>query len=397
MAPPTFASSSANRFRGTRFIAVSFCLALSVSLIAASPASADTVLDGPVDLGRAASFAVLGASTVTNTGPTIVSGDLGLYAGSSVTGFGGPPDGTIVNGSLHLTDTDAANAQTDASAAFTVAAGLSPKESGLVELSNLVLNPGVYSGGAVILSNNGTLTLDGDADSVWVFQVGSTLTIGSATNIVFTGGAGACNVFWRVAESASIGTGANFAGTVVADQSISLTSGATVSGRLFALVGAVTLINNRVTAPLGCAADVDGPSESVPSEITSGPPTDATVGTPYAYAITATGSPNPEYLVTDGELPLGLTLDDETGIISGIPTEAGDSTFTITADTGTTDVNDSAEYVMTVLAAAVGSAGGPQLTASGSDLSQPISIAVMALLAGLGLLLAAARVRRTQR
>ena len=308
-------------------------LATWITLVTTSAASADTVLDGPINLGTAASYGVLGASTVTNTGPTIVDGDLGLSPGTSITGFGGAPDG-VVTGTVHATDAAATQAQSDATTAYNVAASLTPTTTGISELNGLSLSPGVYTGGALALSDNGALTLAGSAQSVWVFQAASTLTIGSATHITITGGASACNVFWQVGSSATIGTAAQFQGTVLAQQSVTATTSATVVGRLIASIAAVTLDTNTITAPTGCPTP-GTPSQTVAPTITSGTPTAARVGTPYTHSLASSGTPSPSYSVTSGALPAGLTLNPTTGTISGTPTTPGSSTFTVTATNGT--------------------------------------------------------------
>nr|WP_263406402.1 ice-binding family protein [Microbacterium hominis] len=266
-------------------------LAASLAMIASSSASAATVIDGPVDLGAAAPYGVLGASAVTNTGPTVVNGDLGISPGTSITGFGAAPDG-VVNGTVHQTDAVADQAQSDATTAYDVAASLSPTQTGMTELNGLSLTPGVYSGGTLGLADTGELTLAGSADSVWVFQAASTLTIGSGTRIIITGGASSCNVFWQVGSSATIGAGAQFQGTVLADQSVTATTGAVVVGRLLARNGAVTLDTNTITAPSGCPSP-GTPSETIAPVITSAGPTGATAGTPYSFTVTATGNPAP--------------------------------------------------------------------------------------------------------
>jgi hypothetical protein len=391
-----------------------FAFAITIGLITAatfgvtSAASAATAISGPVNLGTAADYGVLGFSTVTNTGPTIVNGDVGLWSGTSITGFDVPGGPGTVNGTIHTTDADAQQGQADALTAYNVAASLSPTQSGTGQLAGLNLSPGVYNGGALNLSDNGALTLDGDANSVWVFQASSTLTIGSATEIIITGGASACNVFWQVGTSATINSGAQFRGTVLADQSVTAVTGATVIGRLIALNAAVTLDTNTITAPTGCppAGTV---SDTPAPEITSGEPTDATVGTPYEFTVTAEGTPTPTYSVTEGALPAGLSLDTDTGAISGTPTTPGDSTFTITATNQQTP-DASAIYTITVAPAAVvtpeipapgGATGG--LPASGSDIpgelaesgADPVSplAAVLLLLAGTGLVLVSLRRR----
>jgi hypothetical protein len=344
-------------------------LTLALAVSTSTPASADVIINGPVNLGTAATYGVLGASAVTNTGPSVVNGDVGISPDTSVTGFGGAPDGTI-NGTLHQTDAAAAQAQTDTTTAYNVAASLTPVQSGLTELAGLSLVPGVYSGGALSLSNNNTLTLAGSAESVWVFQAASTLTIGSATSIIVTGGANSCNVFWQVGSSATLGTAAQFQGTVLAQESISATTGATIAGRLLARTGAVTLDTNTITAPTGCPTP-GTPSETVVPTITSAAPPSAVAGTPYSYTVTATGNPAPTFAVTAGSLPVGLTLDSITGVISGTPVAPGTYTFTVTAGNGQTP-DASATYTVTIRGAAA------QLAATGTD-SGPAALAALLL------------------
>ncbi|MBG6237748.1 hypothetical protein IWX78_000691 [Mycetocola sp. CAN_C7] len=308
-------------------------LALGLFVGTASIAHAATVIDGPIDLGAAADFGVLGSSTVTNTGPSVVNGDVGVSAGTSITGFTGPPDG-LVNGTIHSADAVADQAQTDLTAAIVDAASLTPTTSGLGNLSGLSLTPGVYSGGALSINSGGLLTLAGTADSVWVFQAASTLTIGSTAQILITGGASSCNVFWQIGSSATIGTNADFVGTVMANASVTANTGAEIQGRLLADTGAVTLDTNLITVPEDCdpasePVETDGP------EYTSETPPDGIVGTPYSHTFTASGTPAPTYSVTSGEQPLGLTLDSTTGELSGTPTAPGSSTITVTATNGT--------------------------------------------------------------
>ncbi|PYY37591.1 ice-binding family protein [Curtobacterium sp. MCBD17_029] len=306
-------------------------LAVSLVLTASSGASAATEIDGPVTLGTAATYGVLGASAVTNTGPTVVNGDLGVSPGTAVTGFGAAPDG-VVTGTVR-SRTEAAQAQQDARTAYDAAAALTPSGVDVTDLDNRApLVPGVYSGGALDLSDGNTLTLDGDAQSTWVFQAASTLVVGTDTRILITGGASSCNVFWQVGSSATIQSGAQFQGTVLAQQSVTAVTGATVQGRLLALNGAVTLDTNTITPSQTCPPPAT-PTPTVAPSITSGTPTDATTGQPYSYTVTATGTPTPTFTATG--LPTGLTIDSTTGVISGTPTAPGSSTVTITASNGT--------------------------------------------------------------
>lgn len=401
--------ASTPSFRSFVVFATGIGLAVAATFGVSTAASAATALDGPLNLGTAASYGVLGASTVTNTGPTIVNGDVGLSPGSSITGFDGGPG--IVNGTINQTNAAATQAQSDALVAYNAAASLTPTTTGVGELAGLSLSPGVYNGGAVVLSDNGQLTLAGSASSVWVFQVASELRIGSATQIVVTGGANACNVFWQVGTSATINSGAQFQGTVLADQSVTANTAASITGRLIALNAAVTLDSNPITAPTGCPPPSE-PYETVAPEITSGTPTGATAGTPYSFTVTASGPPAPTYAVTSGALSAGLTIDSATGVISGTPTTPGTSTFTITASNGT-GPDDSETYTVTVAAAVVtpvpvpggGTGGLPaavagagtdiagELAESGSNPSAPLTAAAILLMAGTGLLL----VSRTRR
>jgi len=217
-----------------------FVLAAS-ALLFASTASTQAA----VSLGTAASFGVLAGSTITNTGFTDVIGDIGVQPGSAITGF----FGTVENdgsgnftGSAHQDDAISAQAQIDANDAFTDLNNLPVNTTLSVELGGLTLTPGVYMLGSAGLT--GTLTLDGGGD--YVFQIGETLITAELSMVNLINGAGASDVFWAVGTSATLGENTDFAGTIIASESISLTDGASVDGRLIALNGAVTLINNTI-------------------------------------------------------------------------------------------------------------------------------------------------------
>jgi uncharacterized repeat protein (TIGR01451 family) len=209
----------------------------------------------PVALGTAEGFALLAGATLTNTGPSVISGDLGLSPGSAVTGF---PPGTL-NGAAHVTDAVALQAQSDLAIAYTDAAGRSSTQTISAGLGGRTLGPGVYSSGSS-LGLTGDLVLDarGDPQAVFVFQAGSTLTTAAASRVRLINGAQECNVFWQVGSSATLGTSSVFRGTILALTSISATTGATIHGRLLARNGAVTLDTNTITKPL--CAQASGPT-----------------------------------------------------------------------------------------------------------------------------------------
>jgi len=199
-----------------------------------------------VFLGQAGSYAVLGASTVTNTGPTIVNGNLGVWPGTAVTGFG--PG--VINGSEDAGTVTAQHAQASLKIAYNDAAGRTATNITHLagDLSGLTLTPGLYKSTSS-LSLSGTLTLHGSG--VYIFQVASALTVTSGGTIVLSGGATSADVFWQVGSSATFGTTANFKGTVMALASISLATGAKLDGRALALTAAVTLDTDDVNIPLG--------------------------------------------------------------------------------------------------------------------------------------------------
>jgi hypothetical protein len=202
---------------------------------------APAALAAPVGLGTTESFSVLGGSAVTNTGPTVMTGDLGVSPGTAISGF--PPG--LVSGAVHANDAVAGQAKNDLVTAFDDAAGRSSTAAVAGDLAGLTLTAGVYTS-ATSLGLSGDLTLDaqGDPNAVFVFQAGSTLTTASGSRVLLQGGAQACNVFWEVGSSATIGTASRFTGNILALTSISLTTGATIDGRVLARNGAVTLDTN---------------------------------------------------------------------------------------------------------------------------------------------------------
>ncbi len=192
-------------------------------------------------------FSVLAGSTVTNTGSTTVSGDVGLSPGTSVTGF--PPG--LVGGTMHIADGAASLAQAALTAGYIDAAGRAGGTAVTGDLVGKTLTTGVYTSTSS-LANSGDLTLDaqGNPDAVFIFQIASTLTTGSGSKIILANGAKACNVFWQVGSSATLGTNSVFKGNILALTSITITTGVNLEGRALARNGAVTLDTDVIT---GCS------------------------------------------------------------------------------------------------------------------------------------------------
>jgi hypothetical protein len=230
--------------RTSRILVLGLASGVAGLLIFGSDQQAMAVTPTTVGLGTADSYNVLAGTTVTNSGATVVNiGDVGLSSGTAITGF---PPGIINNGVIHAADAQAEQAQTDLTTAYNDAAGTTLDNTvPEVDLGNQVLQPGVYSGDA--LSLTGTVTLNGDASSVFIFQAVSALITASASTAAFAGGANHCNVFWQVGSSATLGSNSAFAGTIIALQSISANTGTTIDGRLLARDGAVTLLSNVIT------------------------------------------------------------------------------------------------------------------------------------------------------
>jgi hypothetical protein len=322
--------------RGLSLVAI---VGLVTLLFGPSRASAQTA----PPLGSAQSFAVLAGSTVTNTGSSTITGDLGVSPGSAVTGF---PPGLVVSGTIHAADAAAATAQNSVSTAYSNLQGQAcTQDLTGQDLGGKTLIAGVYCF-STSAQLTGTLTLNaqGNANAVFIFKIGSTLTTASGSSVVVINGGSACNAFWQVGSSATLGTGTSFAGNILAMASITLTTGSGLQGRALARTGAVTLDTNTVA---GCAVG----TAVVCSAITLSPATLAAsvVGVAYSQTFTGSGGTAPySFTVTSGALPTGLTLTSA-GVLAGTPTTAGTATFTIRG----TDVNGCvATLSFTVLVAA---------------------------------------------
>jgi hypothetical protein len=276
-----------------------------------------------VGLGSAGSFAVLAGGGITNTGPSTVTGNIGTFPTTTITGAAS----LTLHGTNHAGDSVTQGAKTDLVTAYNTAAGEGPTTAIAADLAGMTLKPGVYnSASAIGLSGVLTLNAAGNPNAVWVFQAGSTLITGSGSKVALVNGAKSCNVFWQVGSSATLGTTTTFAGNILALASITLNTGASIAGRALARNGAVTMAGNNVAVCAG--APVTCPS------VTVNPPTlpNGIVGTAYNQTVVASGGTAPyTYALSSGALPTGLSLNPATGAITGTPTTFGTFNFTITA------------------------------------------------------------------
>jgi hypothetical protein len=273
-------------------------------------------------LGTAASYAILaGTPKITNTGATVISGSVGIFPAAAVTGF---PPGTVINGTVQAGTAAAGTAKTDLTAAYGVAAS-SPcnfNETGQ-NLGSQTLTPGTYCQ-TTAPTLSGVLTLSGNG--VFIFQIGSTLVTAPGASVVLINGAQPCNVFWQVSSSATLDTTTTFVGTIMAVTDISLNNGASIAGRALAQNGMVTLINNRITAPMTCQdVTVVGPTATAspsaspsPTASPSPSPTARPTASPTSHPVSALpatgggpqgGSPwIPVMIAGIGALGLGLSI-----------------------------------------------------------------------------------------
>jgi len=300
-------------------LAATLILALLTTVLigVVGPPSANAATP-PVSLGTAASFAVLAASTVTNTGPTIINGDLGLSPGTAVTGF--PPG--QVNGTVHTADAIALQAKNDLAAAYDDAAARPTSSTVPVELGGTTKTPGVYDSPAGTFGITGTLTLDaqGDPNAVFIFKAASTLITASASSVDLINGARSANVFWKVGSSATLGTYSILRGTVMALASITVTTGVTVDGRTLARTAAVTLDSDTITRPTGVSQPV-GTTTSLTTSANT-----VQVGNPVTFTATVAAS-------TGAAIPTGLVAFTDRSTLLGVVTldSTGHATFTTSA------------------------------------------------------------------
>lgn len=266
-----------------------------------------------IGLGTADNFAVLAGQGITNTGPTTVDGDIGTSPNPAVVGAG-----LTVNGTIHAADAVAAQAQSDLTVAYGDAAGR-PADEIATELGGNVLQAGVYDSASGTFGITGALTLDagGDPDAVFVFQAASTLITASGSTVSVINGGDACNVFWQVGSSATLGSGSTFVGSILALTSITVMSDVTLEGRALARNGAVTLDSDTIARSVCATPETTGTTVESSDDTTD-------AGEPVTFTATVTGD--------GGGAPTGTVTFLENGTpIGSSPLDGGLATLTTAA------------------------------------------------------------------
>ncbi len=300
-------------------------LALTLFLapvVNATPARAATP---GIDLGTADNFAVLAGSGITNTGPTTIDGDVGTFPTQTETGFGS----VTLTGTDHAGDAVTQQAKADLVTAYDDAAGRGPTTEIATDLAGQTLAPGVYDSADGTFGNTGVLTLDGQGqtDPVFVFQTGTTLITGSNSSVLLINGADACNVYWQIGSSATLGTASDLTGNLMALTSITLTTAATLEGRALARNGAVTMDTNTITrAACKEPADTTSTVESSDTTATTGEPVTLTATVEADDESTPTGTVG----FFDGDSLIGTAALDADGTAELTTTDLDEGTHTIT-------------------------------------------------------------------
>ncbi|MER5622144.1 DUF4082 domain-containing protein [Streptosporangium sp. NPDC002544] len=296
------------------WLRASLTAALVMGVVAGMPGSANAAL--PVSIGSAAPFGTLAGTAVVNTNLTSITGDLGVSPGSSVVGF---PPGTV-SGTVHATDATAAQAKADLVAAYNDVAGRTPDATVSPQLGGTTKTPGVYNSSNGTFAISGTLTLDaqGDPDAVFIFQA-STLTTANVSNIALLRGAQANNLFWQVSGNATLGTYCTFRGNVLAQNSVTVNTGAAVFGRVFALNGTVST-QGTASVP---ATRITVPNDPPTTTTLTSSPNPAGVGEPITFIATVKANTGP--VIPAGEV---VFKDGSTIIGSSNHSSLGPATFT---------------------------------------------------------------------
>ena len=312
--------------RTSRFSCIATVSAFAAG-IAIFPAGIAGAAATAVDLGTAKSFSVLAGAGVTNTGPTTLGGDIGTYPTDTITGV----SEITINGTNHGGDEVSQGAKPDVLTAYNTLAGQGPTTPTGADLTGQTLVSGVYnSGSSIALSGTVTLDAQGDPNAVFVFQAGSTLITSSSSTVALINGTQACNVFWQVGSSATLGTNSVFRGNLLARTDITATTAATVEGRLLAMNGAVTLDTNTITAPT-CAPPVTTTPPTPTTTTAARPETTTTVASPVitttvASPDTTTTVASPIITTTKNILPLP--------VIPGLPPLQGNPPYAPGSPTG---------------------------------------------------------------
>jgi hypothetical protein len=370
--------SSAVRFscHAVSFLLVASALALGGEAAAAPPAPLPAAATF-VDLGTAATYSVLGGTSVANTGPdTELAGDLGLSPSGAITGF--TPD--MVNGTIHDKDAAAELAQSDRADAYADAAGQASTTTFAGDQGGVTFHPGVHTTAAAF-ANTGTMTLDadGDSDAVFIFQINAALSSAASSKVVLTDGALANNVYWQVVGAISLGANAKYVGTFLGAGAIAFGDGASLKGRALTPTSVAmtntpfTVAKDDLTAPLvsidggdsrstndttpTISGTTDEPAGRAVTVTVAGQTLATTVGADGTWAVSTTvlteGSHGMEATVTDASQNVGtagqtLTVDVSAPLVSinGGPTRA--TKDTTPAISGTTDVGPGSVVTVTV-------------------------------------------------